>query len=387
MTENQIRDLLERFNNGLCTQEEAAFVKSWYNSVAAKETVVFTEEELAQRKQQTWNKLFAPAPKRLFPYSNYIRYAAAILAIATVTCIFYTPFFNKNHQLTNKNTTAAIKPGENSAVLTLANGERIDLKNTRSGALAIKAGMEITNDTSNGVVIYIGSKTGLESNDKAQTDQKGLNTITTPRGGQYRLVLPDGSSILLNASSSLQFPDRFAVNNRTVSLIAGEAYFEVTKDPKKPFIVNTEGQQLTVLGTHFNISAYPDEPQKTTLIEGQVSLLNSSSLKKQILLPNQQAALLSQGFNVNQVNTADELAWKDGLFIFRQTPLADVLHQLCRWYNVDADFNNLPDTRLDAELQRTATLQDVIDLLNFTNSSKAIEIQITKGRRLEISRK
>lgn len=383
MTENELKSLIERFNAGLCSPEESAMVKNWYTQMTDQATVAVTPLELAIRKQKT-RASFPPIPVTKKIYPTYYKYAAvAAIAIITFTGVFYFSI-NKPHYVT-KNNTAIIQPGKNNAVLTLANGTKIDLKDTHSKTWAT-GGAVITNDTSSGVVVYtvMSSKTGPENNG-AQLEQKELNTIEIPRGGEYKLILPDGSSVHLNASSILQFPARFAANSRTVNLI-GEAYFEVAKNPKKPFTVTSNGQTLTVLGTHFAISAYPNETSKTTLSAGSVMLTSSSSLKKQILQPEQQAVLTDHGFELKSVNSAEEMAWKDGLFTFRKTPIADVLHQLSRWYNVEADFTNLPNTTFTADLLRSATLQDLIVALNFSNRSKGIKIQLIDGRRLIISK-
>jgi len=386
MNENEITDLLVRYTKGECTPEESAFVISWYIQLMQQSSVEFTLEELVQADANTRSKLPAPVQRRLI--SAYIKYtAAAAIALITFTWIFY---FNSNRDqnlFTKTNTHKPIQPGGNNAILTLANGKQINLKDIRNGAMAIATGTVVTNDTSNGVVTFESSsgKTELENN-QAQTDQKNLN-ITTPRGGEYTLVLPDGSSVHLNASSSLQFPARFTDNQRTVTL-TGEAYFEIAKNPKRPFTVISNGQHLTVLGTHFAISAYPNETIKTTLSEGSVQLTNSSSLKNQILQPEQQAVLTATGFKIKQVNSADEMAWKDGLFLFTGTPIADVLRQLSRWYNVEVDYDSLPDgIILDADLSRTTTLQDIISAINFTNANKGFKIHLNAERKLEVIRK
>lgn len=375
----QIIDLIDRYTKGDCSPDETALVQSWYAHLIDQSPVDVTLKELEQADAHTRSHFPTPATKKIYPIYKYA--AAAAIAIITLTTVVY--YSNTKHSKTITKNTALIQPGGNNAVLTLANGKKIDLKDTHSSTWAT-GGAVVTNNASNGVVTfkYSGSKTEQENN--VITEQKNLN-IATPRGGQYKLVLPDGSSVYLNASTSLQFPARFAANSRTVTL-NGEAYFEVTKNTKKPFIVISKGQTLTVLGTHFCISAYPNETIKTTLSAGSVALTRSSSLKKQILQPEQQATLTDTGFDVKSVNSAEAIAWKDGLFIFRKTPIADVLHQLCRWYNVEADFSNLPNTTFTADLLRTATLQEVITGLNFSNRSKGIKIELIDGRRLKISK-
>ena len=376
MTEKELKTLLDKYLIGECTADETTFVEGWYNRYAQDQSVDITHSELEEKRLQIKDNLPIPAQKRIFPH--YIKYAAAaVVAIATITCVFYFSTIHHN-TLTKNNSIVTIQPGGNNAILTLANGTKIDLKeDTRSQTLAAGEAV-ITNDTNNGVVVIhqvLSSKTAKENN-LNKSEQKDL-TITTPRGGQYKLVLPDGSSVLLNASSSLQFPSRFAANQRRVTL-KGEAYFEVTKNAKQPFVVATKGQELTVLGTKFNISAYPDETIKTTLSQGSVQLLNSISLQKTRLKPEQQAVLTGTGFDLKEVNSANEMAWKRGLFIFRQTPLREALQQIERWYNVEVDYSNIPNVPLDAGLTRSLTLNRLIEILD-ENADLKFKLQ---GRRL-----
>jgi hypothetical protein len=381
MNEKEIIALLDRYDKDDCTAYEISIIESWYNYIAAQTKADLSFSELEEKDLQISSHFPGSANRYKLPV--YIPYAAAVLAIISLVYAMYFSFQHLNNTTNNNKIIAIIKPGGNNATLILANGKKINLKNTRTGSVAMLSGVAVTNNMSSGVVTYQlqGSKSAKENNHV--TDQLEINTITTPIGGQYILILPDGTRVFLNNLTSLQFPTSFAASSRRVTLI-GEAYFEVAENVKKPFIVSTPGQELTVLGTHFSISAYPNETIKTTLAEGSVQLLNSSSLKKQILQPEQQTVLTNTGFELKSVNSADEMAWKDGLFIFRKTPIADVLHQLCRWYNMEADFNNLPDTKLNADLSRSATLQDIINVLNFINSNKGIKVKIIDGKRLEI---
>ncbi|HWW41304.1 FecR family protein [Pedobacter sp.] len=377
MTEKEAKDLITRFTEGNCTPDEAARLKSWYNNTARTARVDTTMEELIEKKQQTRNSFPAPIQRRIYPI--YIKYAAAVVAVLGISSIFYINTLNhKKHLTSNHTITNSIMPGGNNAILTLANGTKINLKDVRSGSVTTASGALITIDTSNGIVIYKSSKTSMDNNHAARTE-KIYNTISTPNGGQYQLILPDGTRVFLNASSSLQFPTRFAAHLRSVNLV-GEAYFEVAKNTKQPFQVTTKGQLLTVLGTHFNISAYPNEAIKTTLSQGSVQLQNTSSLKKRLLKPEQQSILTRTGFDLKNVNSENEMAWKRGLFFFRQTPLKEALQQISRWYNVEVDYSNLPDVPLDAELTRDLTLNKIIEILDV---NAELKFKLTNnGRRL-----
>ncbi|GAA3928764.1 DUF4974 domain-containing protein [Chitinophaga oryziterrae] len=371
MNENDVLNLFDRYREGKCTPDEIARLESWFLQHSNTSPLPDIAPDFESVGKEIWQNIGIRHPRRR--YILILRYAATVLLVVGVSFIL---FKQTNHK---KQIAFDLQPGGNIAVLTLANGKQISL-NGANGAVATNPDVLITNDTSTGVVTY-----KMRTNNNI-SEVIGMNTIRTPKGGQYQLILPDGSHVFLNAASSLQFPSRFTSSQRKVNLI-GEAYFEVVKNTQQPFLVTTEGQQLTVLGTHFNVSAYSGESVITTLAEGSVALLQPSSNLTQLLLPNQQSELLSKGFKIKTVNAVDEIAWKDGMFIFRKTPIAEVLQQLCRWYNVEADFNNLPDTKLNADLSRSATLQDILNVINFTNSSnEGIKIELKDGRRLEISK-
>jgi ferric-dicitrate binding protein FerR (iron transport regulator) len=327
-----------------------------------------------QLEKEIWAAI-APAPvKRRIPV--YFRYAAAaITIIAVITSIFYYNSSQDRSDTYTKTIAKEIMPGGNSATLTLANGQKISL-NSLNGNVAANPGVLISNNSGNGVITY-------QIAGKATQQVDAVNTISTPRGGKYQMILSDGTRVVLNSSSTLQFLVSFSAADRKVNLITGEAYFEVAKDPKRPFLVTTKGQTIKVLGTHFNVTAYPDETIKTTLAEGSVELTSSSSLVKQLLKPDQQALLLSsnQGFKIVKVNAADEMAWKDGLFMFNQTPLASALRQICRWYNVDADYSHLPDAALEGEFSKSLTLSEMLRTIEYTSGVKII---LTEEGRLKI---
>lgn len=167
--------------------------------------------------------------------------------------------------------------------------------------------------------------------------------LTTPRGGQYQTVLSDGTKVWLNASSSIEFPVRFIGNERRIS-VKGEAYLEVAHDKHKPFIVTSGNQEIKVLGTHFNVSSYPDDAETaTTLISGSVKVRNTKSGQSKVLIPGQ-AAQIQNGSNqimINQVNLDEAMAWKNGYFIFEDQQIHTIMKVLSRWYDVDVEYKNI----------------------------------------------
>ena len=293
--------------------------------------------------------------------------AAAAIVLLIGTGIWFalirTP---KTDLVTNtKKTTLTndVGPGGNKAILTLGDNSTIVLDNAANGQLA-QEGSSKVNKTKDGELQYQSTK-----------DNKQLsivyNTLATPRGGQYQLVLPDGSKVWLNAAASIKFPTAFAGNERRVE-ITGEVYFEVAKDPKKPFKVAIPGgAAVEVLGTHFNINAYDDEPAiRTTLLEGSVKI--SKDAASTILKPGEQASLSqssqkSQTIPVQTVDVDEVLAWKNGLFHFENVDIKTVMRQLSRWYDIEVEYKGtIKNEPLIIEVPRNTTLSEVLKVLETT---------------------
>lgn len=250
-----------------------------------------------------------------------------------------------------------IVPGSTGAILTLANGEKIVLDSAGNGVLAVQGKTKLINR--NGQILYDGE----------DRENAGMlyNTITTPRGRQYTLMLADGSKVWLNAASSLRYPATFSGEARKVE-VTGEAYFEIAHS-KVPFVVNVRGMEVQVLGTHFNINAYEDEAAiQTTLLEGSVKV--SKSGRSRVLQPGQQS-LVSGDAAIkvqDEVNTDVILAWKNGYFSFDQTDLYAVMRQISRWYDVDVVYEgNIPDRRFGGEISRNANASQVLQILEESN--------------------
>jgi transmembrane sensor len=378
MNEQEALELLRKYADNQCTAQEIAAVESYF--LHQLKTSSFPEGEVdhAAVGKRIWANI-SPAPVKRRS-THYMRYAAmaAIVITSVLTSLYFLSEQNKSQ--TNKTIAKEILPGGNSATLTLANGKEISLKSLNGKVSSGASSAIISNNAGNGVVAY------QPNNSKSTKQHDEVNTIQIPRGGQYQLILSDGTRVYLNSATTLQFSVNFAANERKVNLITGEAYFEVIKDPKRPFIVTTKDQNIHVLGTHFNVSAYPDEPIKTTLAEGSVALTSSSSLNKQLLKPDQQALLLSndKGFQIKNVNAADEIAWKDGDFVFNQISVEDLLRQLCRWYKVEADYTRLPNVSISGSVSKSRTLADVIKMIEFSNG---IKITLSNERRLTVSKK
>ena len=230
-----------------------------------------------------------------------------------------------------------IGPGGNKATLILANGQRLDLSEAGNGAIASQSGIRILK-TADGQIIYEAAEWSGE------TSSTQFNTIETPIGGQYQVNLSDGTKVWLNAGSSLRYPLKFSKNERRVEL-TGEGYFEVAQNKSAPFRVSNPKQVVEVLGTHFNIMAYPDEKfLKTTLLEGAVRIRQSGT--ETLLEPGQQAQLFNGEIKVSRdIDLEDVVAWKNGYFRFNES-LESIMNKVSRWYGVQVIYQTSIDPNL-----------------------------------------
>lgn len=252
-------------------------------------------------------------------------------------------------------------PGGEKAVLTLANGQHIVLDSAADGLLAQQGGSSVKK-LSNGQLVY-------DDGEGSAPGEVQYNTMTTPRGGQYRLTLPDGTRAWLNSASSITFPTAFVENTRAIS-ITGEVYLEVAKDEKKPFTVKANGTDIAVLGTHFNVNAYPEEGGvRTTLLEGKVKV--SSAAGTRTIAPGEQAHAAGGRLDVHRnVNLDEVMGWKNGRFLFEGENIAYVMHHLSRWYDVEVGDVELVDDRFYLDVPRSKKLSDVLKALELTGKVK-----------------
>jgi ferric-dicitrate binding protein FerR (iron transport regulator) len=280
-----------------------------------------------------------------------------------------------------------VAPGKNGAVLTLADGSTVVLDSLGNGVVATQNGTKLL--LQNGQLAYA-------SGDSANGNV-GYNKMTTPRGRQFKLMLPDGTKVWLNAASALKYPTAFVKGERRVEL-EGEAYFEIAKDADKPFYVKINHKtEIQVLGTSFNVNAYADEDfMHTTLLEGAVKV--NAFDQERVLKPGQQAVVaqvaytLSPGttvgqpagnplISVQQVNPQQFVAWKEGAFDFKTLSLAMVMRQLARWYDVEIVYEkNIPDLEIWGKIQRNLTLVQLLKVLK----GMELNFRLEQGRRLVI---
>lgn len=256
-----------------------------------------------------------------------------------------------------------IKPGHNGATLTLADGKKIRLSNAAEGEIAKEAGI-IVNKTADGQIVY-------EVRQEANEINK-INTLTTTKGETYILTLPDKSKVWLNAASSLTYTLPLTEAGLRKVKLEGEAYFQIAKDKAHPFIVESRGQQVSVLGTHFNVNSYANEDVvRTTLVEGsvRVSLLNSAEGEQTgaIIKPGEQAENRKGDLKVKQVNAEDAIAWTNGKFSFDREEMGSIMRKVERWYNVQVVFkDDVSKIKLTGSLSRYENVSKLLQMLENT---------------------
>ncbi|WP_316837349.1 FecR family protein [Pedobacter nutrimenti] len=391
---SRLASLYQRYIENTCTKEER---EEFLSLVAENQE----NGDITSLMDDTWNKI--KTDDLLFPKADHVlqsiistpqkpvvkkiswyRYAAAAAVLFLIGATLF--YYNSHHVILNsfqnsglvKNT---IKAGQNKATLTLANGKVINLDSTTNGEIAEQTGITITK-TEKGQLVY--NVTESAKKEKTASAKIAYNTITTPRGGQYQINLPDGSKIWLNASSSLKYPTLFSKNERKVEL-SGEAYFEVAKmtfkeaghkNVRMPFIVVTSKQQVEVLGTHFNINSYEDEAiTKTTLLEGAVRVSQVGSRKTVNLLPGLQSVLNNNNLSTRAVDTDEAVAWKNGYFQFNESDLGSIMRQLSRWYNIEIIFkdNKKADELFHFKASRNLELNEMVKIFELNGIKLKIE--------------
>ena len=380
MNREEYNSLYEKYLAGKCSVNEQVELENYQDSFKLKEqqwdvTTMGNSKEIKQSIQENLNYSIQEHSKnRIFKIRAWQSTAAAILILLTAGIYYYQtsskPIIVKTKIPRFKNDVA---PGNNKAILTLDDGSKIDLDDAKTGILASESNIDI-------------KKTGvgqLEYTAGTQTVKTvKYNILSTPLGGEYQLVLPDGSKVWLNSGSTLRFPTAFIGSERIVEL-KGEAYFDIAKNPKMPFLVRTNNaMDIKVLGTQFNVMAYDDEKNiNTTLIEGSVEVLKESG--KTTLKPGQEAILNKRSGNI-KVASADleqAIAWKNGYFIFYNENIESIMRKVSRWYNVDIVYQgNLNNKDFVGTISRNKNVSELLKMLELTG---AIHFSID-GRRITV---
>lgn len=363
--DNSFKELLNKYNSGNCTPEEQALIESWYQQMEVSDRAPISEQQLNEIAGLKPN---IQEPARVRRLSAWLSAAAAVILIAGFAIYFIQKPVHTAQQVAKLHNDAL--PGSNKAILTLANGSKIILNDVQKGTVA-KQGNVVIEKKADGELSYETASRRIDETD--QVNKQMFNTVSTPRGGQHHLVLADGTGVWLNAASSITYPTVFNGNDRRVA-ITGEAYFEVAHNADQPFRVTSGTQTVEVLGTHFNINAYNDEPYvATTLLQGSVRITTNASGPTALLKPGQQSMLTAdQQIKVIKADTEAATDWKDGDFVFKSQTLPAIMRKIARWYDVDINYGGYNNSRLTftGVLSRSRNLSAVLKMLESSATVK-----------------
>jgi ferric-dicitrate binding protein FerR (iron transport regulator) len=387
MEEKQLTSLIEKYLSGEATETEKALVEKWYENLESSAGKLKLEEtrdiDASEKRSLVELQGKIQLRKRLAEVSTReahtsmlsgrtrIWLAAAVVALlvasATLLVFNHSPT-SERLTVTGQLTQADVPPGGNKAVLTLSNGATITLDSLQNGLVSVQGKTRIVKQNS-GQLAY--QTAGIDP-------KKPLyNTITTPRGGYFEVVLPDGSHVWLNAASSIRFPAAFPDGAREVQ-VTGEAYFEIARKSDRPFRVRVNKMTITVLGTHFDVMAYQDETAiRTTLVEGSVRITQGDAAMT--LTAGQQLSLNQMG-DMKLMTSAEinkVIAWKNHLFWFENDDIQTIMRQLARWYNVAVEIKGTIPGHFTGSLPRNVPVSKVFEVLQQTGS---IHYKIEPGR-------
>ena len=366
--------IIKRLSEEHLSEEESAFFDKWYQNSSNREYyndllkirsgIIASQVKERIDKRKAWNQV---RPARKISLIRTLLKFAAIMILPLSLGVFLLIRENKQEKVVYAE--VPVQPGKKQAVLTLSSGLQVMLADTI--VHVNEKGMVISNLPNKELVYKI-----MNNTMKTETI---YNTVTVPRGGEYKLVLADGTTVWLNSDSHIRYPVTFSSNTRQVEL-EGEAYFEVTKDVEKPFIVRMNEYNVRVTGTQFNVRNYSNESLATTLVEGGVQIERRGKVDE--LRPGQQAVLENNEIRIRVVNVDEQVAWRHGAFGFTQCRLENIMEELARWYDVDVFYMNqqVKDYHFSAWFKRSSSINEVISILEKT---KRISLDL-KGRILTV---
>ncbi|WP_316797712.1 FecR family protein [Pedobacter frigidisoli] len=373
MQKSEAEELFEKFKNGTCNASEMEAIRYWLYYYRSETAGKYSSADLEKISEEIWSKvepsLQANKP-RVISLKAKIAAAAAIVLLALGGLYFMQNKAPLSGQVGSvyKND---IDPGGEKAYLTLADGKKISLDHLQQGGIA-QPGVEISKSP-NGMVVYKVSA-GREATD-------ATNTLETPNGGKFSIVLPDGTKAWLNAASRLTYPLSFRNKEKRIVTLSGEGYFEVAHDKAHPFLVNSQRQTVQVLGTHFNIQAYPNEKHiRTTLLSGSVRISGNTTVAK-ILKPGEQADFDTNGITVSQADKEQANAWINDDFVFNGEDLHTVMRQVARWYDVEVVYDGEQDNAaFYSTISRRKKLSEILKALTM---NQGIHFKL-EGRRVTV---
>jgi ferric-dicitrate binding protein FerR (iron transport regulator) len=385
MNIKQAKELLQRYQAGNVNQSEKELIENWYQQLIETGEWEWADGEKDQLQKIMEYRLLqkihgASKPLQSHLFNRKIWWAAASVTIILGASAYFL-FLKKttpSPQIVKTGTLSddVQAPKSNKAMVTLANGQKVYLDSINNGALALQGNVKLVKLAS-GEIVYQSS---------GEIDgQLQYNTLENPRGSTViNMVLIDGTKVWLNAGSSLVYPVVFTGDTRKVA-ITGEAYFEVAKNPAKPFLVKVETKtggagEIEVLGTHFDVNAYSEEPNiKATLLEGSVNIKRQNVV--QTLAPGQQAVLTTGGIKLEKnVDLSQVMAWKEGFFLFNNIDIHTLMRQVSRWYDVDVNFEgNISAEGYTGKISNDVPLSKLLEALQLNGLHASME-----GRKINI---
>jgi len=366
MTEEEARYLLARYRRGECSKQEREAIEAWIDGELKRQSWNSTPEEkvaFGRRLKEKIDRVVAADQDTALLVRMKRRRKVLFIRLSAVACIILAFIFGKHLVLPppaiEQQFRHDIVPGGDKATLTLADGKQVVLTGANNGKLGQQGNAEI-NNSSDGYLSY-------NEIIQSKTEPLAYNVLTTPPGGQYRLRLVDGTIVWLNAASSIKYPTAFPGTERQV-VVTGEAYFDVSENAGKPFIVKAGTETIQVLGTQFNVKAYSDEPSvKTTLVEGSVKITGGQG--SLLLKAGQQTLLQKDHLSVVNANVEEAVAWKNGYFRFNSEDVESIMRKLARWYNIEVRYEGpKPTEQFSGTMSRSRNISEVLDHLSYSNS-------------------
>lgn len=377
-----IRELAQKYLNGTATEEERARLHDWYDTVHAGDTeIVVTETETNHAvfgREMLAEIQSRMQEERRFPWFKLAAAAIILLVLGAGTWLFVA---NSDRQPSNAVAVSGhfgddvAAPQTTKAVLTLADGSTIQLDSAGSGVLAMQGNVQVTKQEDGQI--------GYQAANGAAQEATGLNTLQVPYGSKpIAIGLADGTRVWLDAGTTLVYPVAFNTASRNVH-INGQAYFEVAHNPNAPFIVEKNGLTIQVLGTHFNVNAYDDEPNaRITLLEGAVKL--SRNQESILLKPGQQALADNHLSLEKEVDLDAVMAWKDGRFELNGNTIEPIMKQVTRWYGVEVVYQGAIPT--DNFVGSVSRMENVSELLKILEQTQAVKFSI-EGKKITVMKK
>ncbi|QIH35946.1 FecR family protein [Sphingobacterium sp. DR205] len=363
MRKQEIEAILWRFYNHLSNRQEKKSVESWYEYVEQLGEDTFNEDEINKVGERLRNSLFYYVDCNRPPKNKQILYLISSVFALAASLLIFLWFSLKDNKI------PIVKAGSDKAMLIIGSEQPVDIGKLEVGKI-LQSGHVRIFKSKEGEIVY-------QTNASEEPRDNNINILKVPRGGQFKVNLPDGSTVCLNSDSELRYPSNFSQIDRQLEL-KGEAFFDVKHDSNKPFLVKTSRADIRVLGTKFNVMAYANESNwKTTVSEGKVRISNMRG--KIILHKNEQAVIDSHGgISYSIVEDTNAFAWKDGSFHFQGTKIGDIARQVERWYDIEVEVDpRIKDQEFFGIILRQETANQLFEVLEATNT---ISVIITKEK-------